>query len=81
MATKIRNFRIDDEIWSPFSKKAKELDFSTTTLLKVVIKNFLKNPRIVIEDPELLTDVPPKFQKQADNIAKIVEESVLIKNK
>jgi len=74
MTTKVHNFRLGDELMTPFNQIAKKLNIPKTTLLKLIIKNFLQNPRIVIEEPEIMTDVPLKFQKKANNIADIIAQ-------
>ena len=81
MSTKSRNFRIEDTIWSPFAAIAKKLGISATDLLKLLLRDFIKKPRIIIGEPEEIIDVPPNIQQKVEALSKIADKAMTIKMK
>ena len=65
--------RIDDKLKKNASKLAEHLGLSLSFIIKNALKNFVKEPRIMIGEPEEVV-VTSGLQKKMNQIAKKLKE-------
>ena len=63
--------RIEDELKKNAAKQAKQMGISITLVVKNALKNFVKNPTIVIGEPENVK-VSASLQAKMDKVADIL---------
>jgi len=63
--------RIDESLKKKAVRQAEQLGISVTLVVKNALQNFVKNPSIVIGNPEEVP-VTPALQKKMDKIASIL---------
>lgn len=63
--------RIEDQLKKKAAKQAQKMGVSVTLVVKNALKNFVKNPSIVIGEPEDI-EVTPDLQKKMDRVASIL---------
>ena len=63
--------RIEDKLKKNASKQAKQMGISVTLVVKNALKNFVKNPTIVIGEPENV-EVTANLQAKMDKVADIL---------
>jgi antitoxin component of RelBE/YafQ-DinJ toxin-antitoxin module len=63
--------RIDESLKKKAARQAEQLGISVTLVVKNALQNFVKNPSVVIGNPEDVA-VTPALQKKMDKIASIL---------
>lgn len=63
--------RIEDDLKRKVAQQAYELGISVTLVIKNALQNFIKNPSIVIGNPEDV-EVTSDLQKKMDRVATLL---------
>ena len=71
-----RSLRIEEDVWDPAMKRAKNLGVSMTFLIKNYLRQFASsNDSLVIFD-EGVVDASSEMQESAENLMKIAKEKL-----
>lgn len=65
--------RIKDDLKKNALKQAERLGIPVTLVVKVALQDFVRNPRVIIGEPEVL-EAPPEIQEKMNKIAKLLRE-------
>jgi len=66
--------RIKEDLKNKAFSQAEKLGVPLTLVVTVALENFVKSPRIVIGEPEVV-EVTPSIQKKMDKIGKLLSKN------